>query len=177
MKKKMYWLAGLIIFLTVVTAAACTGEDAALSKAKEELPFPVLEPQDAPEGWTLDETIYEDRLLVTVFINENNGRIDLVQDQNIQGLNLEELRDFLLADEPLNFTLNFNSGRDMLEVSDYVGELAYLMGPEPTIQYTFVQKADLFAEIDGDVPYYQLIGKNISTGEMKEFIYSLEAAV
>ncbi|PYZ93987.1 hypothetical protein CR194_00135 [Salipaludibacillus keqinensis] len=143
-----------------------------MSQAKRELPFPVIFPENVLEDWAIEETIYEDRLLVTTFKNSEEGRIELVQDQNIQGLDVEQLRNYVLSNDTPN--TEFTKIQEIMEVNDYVGELAYFMEPIPTVQFTFVSKNDLFADVNGNIPYYQLIGKEVSTEELRKFIYTLE---
>jgi hypothetical protein len=163
-----------LITVLVFIIAACTQAENTLSQAKRDLPFPVLFPEEMLEQWDVEETVYEDRLLVTTFHNEEEGRVELIQDQNIQGLDLEELRNYVLSNR--SFTDQILEGNKVVEVEDFVGELAIFMEPTPTVQYTFVQKKDLFSEVNGNVPYYQVIGTDISQEELKRFISTLEAS-
>ncbi|WP_280768777.1 hypothetical protein [Salipaludibacillus daqingensis] len=165
---------GVLTISVMFVVIACTQADATLSQAKRELPFPVLFPETMLENWTIEETIFEDNLLVTSFINNQDGRIELIQDQNIQGLDIEELRKHVISSEPTNDRIE--QRQEVIEVYDFVGELAYFKEPTPTVQYTFVSKKDLFVDINGNVPNYQLIGKEISTEELRKFIYTLEVS-
>jgi hypothetical protein len=167
-------LKNVMIVVLVVLLASCTQTDSTLTQAKQELPFPVLYPEEVPEGWAVDETIYEDRLLVIIFNNNQEGQIELVQDQNIQGLDVDELRNHVLSSVPVGNEFLVN--HEVVEVGDYVGELAYFTDPISTLQYTFVQKNELFTENIGPIPYYQVIGKGVSSDELKEFIHTLEAS-
>ncbi|MGJ9385637.1 hypothetical protein [Salipaludibacillus sp. CF4.18] len=158
----------------IVIVVACSHAEATFSQAKKELPFPVLIPESDLDGWDMEETIYEDELLVSSFIGENNRQIDLIQDQNIQGLDIPSLR------EHLDLNMDFSGVRkpdtEVVEVSDYIGELSYFADPLPSIQYTFVDKKGLFEETNEKVPSYQVIGKEVSTEELILFVESLEAS-
>lgn len=163
----------IFIISIVFIFIACTHADATISQAKKELPFPVLFPEVVLENWSIEETIFEDNLLVTSFINKDKGRIELIQDENIQGLDVEELRNHVISDKSLVST---QEKQEVVEVYNFVGELKYFMEPTPIVQYTFVSKKDLFIKNNGSVPNYQLIGKEISTEELREFIKTLEAS-
>jgi len=164
----------ILMMSFVFVFIACTHVDATLSQAKRELPFPVLFPEVVLEDWTIEKTIFEDNLLVTSFTNNENGRIELIQDQNIQGLDVEQLRNHVMSSKRL--PVRIEEYQDVVEFNDFVGELTYFVEPIPTVQYTFVSKKDLFTEINGTIPNYQLIGKEVSTEEIRKFIYTLEAS-
>ncbi|WP_416149062.1 hypothetical protein ACM26V_22895 [Salipaludibacillus sp. HK11] len=145
-----------------------------MSQAKRELSFPILFPETILEDWTIEETIFEDRLLVTSFKNNDRGTIELIQDQNIQGLDEERLRNHLIFNEsPTNLS---QETEEIVEIYNYVGEMAYFMEPNPIVQFTFVVKNDLLAEVNDIVPNYQIIGKEISTDELRKFISTLEVS-
>ncbi|UTR14120.1 DUF4245 domain-containing protein [Salipaludibacillus sp. LMS25] len=167
-------LKNVMTILLVVLLASCVQTDSTLTQAREELPFPVLYPEEIPDGWAVNETIYEDRLLVIIFNNNQEGQIELVQDQNIQGLDVDELRSHVLSN--VSVGSEFLLSHEVVEVGDYVGELAYFTDPISTLQYTFVEKNELFNESVGPIPYYQVIGKGVSSDELKEFIHTLEVS-
>lgn len=165
----------MILILSVVFVfIACTHAEMTLSQAKRELSFPVLFPEAMLEDWSIEETIFEDNLLVTSFVNNDKGRIELIQDRNIQGLDIERLRNHVLSNYS---SLVIQEKQEVVEVYDFVGELTYFMEPIPIVQYTFVSKKDLFTEKNESVPNYQLIGKEVSTEELRKFINTLEASI
>ncbi|UTR09102.1 DUF4245 domain-containing protein [Evansella sp. LMS18] len=142
------------------------------NQAVRELPFPVLLPDDLPEGWEIAETVYDEELLVVSYDTGDGGRIELVQDQNIQGLELYTLRNYIISGSTSQDLIE--SGITIQEFSDFIGELISFDEPVPTIQYTFVKKKNLFGSLE-NIPVYQVIGKEATLGDIRKFTERLEA--
>ncbi|UCZ54150.1 hypothetical protein LGQ02_05140 [Bacillus shivajii] len=161
-----------MVTLVLIVITACYSEDITFQQANNKLSFPLLQPVETLEGWTLDDSVYEDNLFVTSYIDEDENRIELIQDQNIQGLNIHTLRDFLLFGE----TVIEESGEiEIREISHYVGEMMMIPEPNDTIQFTFVQKEDLLGSSE-NVPFYQVIGRGTSVYDVISFIEVLEVS-
>jgi hypothetical protein len=166
MKKMLF----LILFLT---AGGCESTEATLSSADYELPFHVLQPESLAEDWTAKETIYDENLVILTYEHKEKGTIELIQDQQIQGLNKEKLRLYMNEGVwPASAKVDMNSQTLMIE--DYVGEWSAFPEAERRLQYTFVRQFDLYAEPQKGMPYYQVIGRDVSSSDMINFVESLE---
>ncbi|PTL39028.1 hypothetical protein C6Y45_08605 [Alkalicoccus saliphilus] len=167
---KMKKLLFLILFLT---AGGCGGTDATLSSADYELPFHVLQPESLSEEWAAKETIYDENLVILTYEHKEKGTIELIQDQQIQGLNKEELRLYMNEGAwPVSAKIDGNS--QTLMIDDYVGEWSAFPEADQHLQYTFVRQFDLYAEPQQGMPYYQVIGRDVSSSDIINFVESLE---
>ncbi|WP_167553267.1 hypothetical protein [Evansella clarkii] len=165
----MLKISAAVIFLLLT---ACSSSDMTFNQAVRELPFPVLLPDELPEGWEISETVYDEELLVVSYDTGDGGRIELVQDQNIQGLELYTLRNYIISGNTSQDLIE--SGITIQEFSDFIGELISFDEPVPTIQYTFVNKKNLFGSLE-NIPVYQVIGKEATLGDIRKITERLEA--
>ncbi|MBU9720855.1 MULTISPECIES: hypothetical protein [Bacillaceae] len=161
----------LMLSFVIVISIGCSKSDMTVYQAARELPFPVLLPDPLPEGWEINETVFDDDLLVLSYKTENDGRVDLVQDLNIQGLDILALQTHVIV-EGLNTTSSFPD-ESYTEIGGFIGELNRFVEPVPIVQYTFVNKDDLFNAND-NIPLYQAIGKQASEVEVRKLVESLE---
>lgn len=163
--KKMLIL--VLFFLT-----ACQQEEAELQEANEELPFHVLHPVELSEEWHVREVIYEDEIVIVIYEDENNGVIELIQDQHIQGLDHEVLRDFLRSGQWSREDAAYKFDQPFM-INDFVGEWTLLDKEDSNIQYTFMRQFDLFQEPAAGASYYQVIGKDVPAEKLEDFVASL----
>ena len=162
----------ILLPIMLFMLAGCTQSEVTFNQAARELPFPVLLPVNLPDDWGVVETVYEDDLLVISYDTGREGRIELVQDQNIKGMEFFTLRDYMISGITSQRLLE--EGKSIHEFYGYVGELISFDEPVPTIQYTFVNKQNLFGALE-DVPVYQVIGKQASLEDLKKILEKLEA--
>lgn len=153
--------------------SACANDEAALSEADEGTNVSVLKPVQLNENWELQEVVQDDNLIVSVYEHAEKGTVELIQDQQIQGLDPAELRDYL---NDGNWTGDFHRPADgmPLAIHEYVGEWTSLPDPEERVQYTFVRQFDLFQTPADGLSYYQVIGQNVSESDVIEFVEALD---
>ncbi|GEL09020.1 hypothetical protein [Salisediminibacterium halotolerans] len=165
---------GLLIVALLTALNACNHAEATLKEAKEEMPFPVIGPDPLAEEWQMGETHVEDALVITTFRHEEDDsrQIELIQDPTIQGLKIEMVRDFLIAEDQT--ILQDEAERQMIETSRYVGEVTFETRDDNDVQMTFVQKEDVYQSQTDDIPFYQVAGRDVSVHEMIDFVEDLD---
>lgn len=160
-----------IILLATTLLTACSDYKSVILRAVREDSFPILLPNDEVDGWTIDDAVYEEELLAIRFVKNENGYIDLIHDQEIKGLDVLSLRDYVMTEKQLPNDQN----NEIFEIEGYVGEILFYEEPFPTIQFTFVRKQNLIGSID-KIPLYQVIAKNTSLQEFLTFMKALKVA-
>ncbi|AOM83460.1 hypothetical protein BBEV_2102 [Salisediminibacterium beveridgei] len=163
------------IFLAGSLLVACTQTGATLNQAQRELPFDVLVADPVPDDWVLMESHFEDDLFIMIFESEEEeGQVEIVQDKNIQGLDLQHLREYVLG---LDHTIAPDDQDDeIIEFDDFVGEISLVDGEELTVQLTFVKQDDLTTATSFDIPIYQIVGKNVTAETVLQFAASLTSS-
>lgn len=158
----------------LLPVSACNHAEATLQEAQEEMPFQVLGPDTLSDEWRVGETHMEDTLVITTFIHEEDDSryIELIQDPTIQGLQIELIRDFLIAEDQT--VLQDEAERQMVETSQFVGEIKTEAEDDSDVQLTFVQKEDVYQSLTDDIPFYQASGKDVSVYELIDFVEDLD---
>lgn len=160
------------LFILLLFLTACQNSESTLMEANEELPFHVLKPVELSEEWKIQNIIYEDDMVITIYENEENGVIEFIQDQNIQGLDHLQLKDFMKDGERVGDQLTETPPQPMM-IDDYIGEWAVLNDHQWDMQYTFLRQFDLFQEPVQGVSYYQVIGRDVPAEKIIEFVETL----
>lgn len=160
------------ILLAGSLLVACTQTEATLNQAQRELPFDILISDPIPDDWELMESHFEDDLLVMIFESEEeDGQVEIVQDKNIQGLDLQHLREYVVGiDQTIKPDDEYE---EIIEFDDFVGEISLVEGDEMTVQLTFVSQDDLTTATSFDIPIYQIVGKNVTADTVLQFAASL----
>lgn len=164
-----------ITVLMLIMLAACTQAEATLNQAQREMPFEVLKADPIPDDWALSETHYEDDLLVMIYeSDEYDGQVELVQDRNIQGLNMQVLRDHMISRTPA--VESEETDYQIMELDEYIGKMSLVVGEQSSIQFTFVNKEDLITSTSVDIPIYQIVGKDVESITVLAFAAALKPA-
>ncbi|WP_158235227.1 hypothetical protein, partial [Pseudomonas sp. 2822-15] len=116
------------------------------------------------------DTVFDDDLLVLSYETEAGRRVDLVQDLNIQGLDIFALQNFVII-EGMNAVSHFTD-ESITGIGNFLGVLNRFEEPVAIVQYTFVNRDDLF-NTESDIPLYQAIGKQATEAEVRELVESL----
>ncbi|WP_444685016.1 hypothetical protein [Alkalicoccus luteus] len=166
---KKIWIGICMLFIL----SACAGDESALDEADAGTNVSVLKPVQLNEDWELQQVVEDDNLIVSIYEHAEKGTVELIQDQQIQGLDPVELRDYL---NDGNWAGDLNNPADgmPLAIHDYVGEWTSLSNPEERVQYTFVRQFDLFQTPAEGLSYYQVIGQNVSESDVIEFVEALD---
>lgn len=161
--------------LIVIMLSACTQAEATLNQAQREMPFEVLMADPVPDDWSLAETHYEDDLLVMIYESDvHDGQVELVQDRNIQGLDLQILRDHMISRTPA--VESEEREYQIMELDEYIGKMSLVVGEQSSVQYTFVNKEDLISSTSVDIPIYQIVGKDVESITVLAFAAVLKPA-
>lgn len=165
---KKFFITFFIISMLIIFSG-CSHKEGTIENAVEELDYDVLVPSFMASGLELDYAVLEEDLFVQNYANEDQSVfIEISQNQNTEGLNIDRLLEFLEKDiDPYEKI----PGKSYLKIGDFIGEYDVYNN---SISYMFIPAIPR-SEIGEDwYPFYRMTSVGVAEEEFQKVVQSLD---